>query len=255
MHIVEVILDGFKTYANRTVIGPFDAGFNAICGRGGTGKSNINDAICFVLGITNLKQVRATSKKALIYKEGQAGVTSASVSIVFDNSDEASSPIGYESHKQLTVTRQIMMEGKDKYKVNGRVTQAGKVMDMFKSVGLNVNNPYFFIMQGRINEVSRAKPREILSMIEEAAGTRLYEEKKVRSTKKLEQKDGMLAEVQKACDDDITPRLEELRQQKQGYLEFTRYKQELERLEHTLVAFDFSQLKGKVVYAVNTASK
>ena len=75
MHIVEVILDGFKSYANRTVIGPFDAGFNAICGMNGTGKSNIFDAICFVLGITNLKQVRATSKKALIYKEGQAGVT------------------------------------------------------------------------------------------------------------------------------------------------------------------------------------
>ena len=69
----------------------------------------------------------------------------------------------------------------------GRVTQAGKVMDMFKSVGLNVNNPYFLIMQGRINEVSRAKPREILSMIEDAAGTRLYEEKKASLTKLLEQ--------------------------------------------------------------------
>jgi structural maintenance of chromosome 2 len=57
MHIVEVVLDGFKSYSNRVVVGPFDEGFNAICGMNGTGKSNILDAICFVLGISNLTQV------------------------------------------------------------------------------------------------------------------------------------------------------------------------------------------------------
>lgn len=57
MYLEEIILDGFKSYANRTVISGFDNRFNAITGLNGSGKSNILDAICFVLGITNLSQV------------------------------------------------------------------------------------------------------------------------------------------------------------------------------------------------------
>ncbi len=57
MRVKEVIIDGFKSYANRTVISGFDKSFNAITGRNGTGKSNILDAICFVLGISKLSQV------------------------------------------------------------------------------------------------------------------------------------------------------------------------------------------------------
>ena len=57
MYLEEIILDGFKSYANRTVISGFDSRFNAMTGLNGSGKSNILDAICFVLGITNLSQV------------------------------------------------------------------------------------------------------------------------------------------------------------------------------------------------------
>ena len=114
MHIVEVVLDGFKSYSNRVVVGPFDEGFNAITGENGSGKSNILDAISFVLGITNLDQVRVQSMQGLIYN--QAGVTTASVSVVFNNEKKQDSPIGYEHCNQITVTRQIMMGGKNKYK-------------------------------------------------------------------------------------------------------------------------------------------
>nr|KYP65279.1 Structural maintenance of chromosomes protein 2-1 [Cajanus cajan] len=62
----------------------------------GSGKSNILDSICFVLGITNLQQVRASNLQELVYKQGQAGITKATVSIVFDNSDRSRSPLGYE---------------------------------------------------------------------------------------------------------------------------------------------------------------
>jgi structural maintenance of chromosome 2 len=62
MYIEEIILEGFKSYATRTVISGWDPEFNAITGLNGSGKSNILDAICFVLGITNLKQVSSTFK-------------------------------------------------------------------------------------------------------------------------------------------------------------------------------------------------
>ena len=123
MHIKEVVIDGFKSYAKRTVVGPFDCKFNAITGLNGSGKSNILDSICFVLGISKLAQVRVASMRGLVYKHGQAGVTKASVSIVFDNSDKANSPIGYESHPTITVTRQIVIDGRNKYLINGHNAQ------------------------------------------------------------------------------------------------------------------------------------
>lgn len=73
----------------------------------GSGKSNILDAICFVLGITNLSAVRATNLQDLIYKRGQAGVTKASVTVVFNNEDRDKAPVGFEEYKEITVTRQV----------------------------------------------------------------------------------------------------------------------------------------------------
>lgn len=173
MHIKEVCLEGFKSYATRTVVPGFDPFFNAITGLNGSGKSNILDSICFVLGITNLQQVRASNLQELVYKQGQAGITKATVSVVFDNSDRSRSPLGYEDCPEITVTRQIVVGGRNKYLINGHLAQPSRVQNLFHSVQLNVNNPHFLIMQGRITKVLNMKPPEILSMLEEAAGTRM----------------------------------------------------------------------------------
>jgi structural maintenance of chromosome 2 len=107
MHLQEVIIDGFKSYAQRTVVTGWDEQFNAITGLNGSGKSNILDAICFVLGISNLSQVRAGSLQDLIYKQGQAGITKATVSLVFNNADPKTSPLGQELCETISVTRQV----------------------------------------------------------------------------------------------------------------------------------------------------
>ncbi len=111
MFISEVIIEGFKSYAQRTVISGWDPEFNAITGLNGSGKSNILDAICFVLGISNLSHVRASQLQDLVYKQGQAGITKASVSLVFNNSDSRHSPIGYEHCDTITVNRQVRSLG------------------------------------------------------------------------------------------------------------------------------------------------
>lgn len=107
MYIERVTCNGFKSYSVATHIEDFDREFNAITGENGSGKSNLLDAICFVLGISKLDQVRVTNLNELIYKQGQAGVDKASVTIVFNNSDPAMSPHGYEQLSQITVTRQV----------------------------------------------------------------------------------------------------------------------------------------------------
>ncbi|RDD42260.1 Structural maintenance of chromosomes protein 2 [Trichoplax sp. H2] len=239
MHIKQVVIDGFKSYAQRTEVNNFDPLFNAITGLNGSGKSNILDSICFVLGISNLQQVRAGSLQDLVYKSGQAGVTKATVTITFDNQDKKQSPLGYETHDEITVTRQVVIGGRNKYLINGVNANNTRVQDLFRSVQLNVNNPHFLIMQGRITKVLNMKPPEILAMIEEAAGTRMYESKKASAQRTIEKKESKLVEISNILNDEITPTLNKLKQERSSYLEYQKITREIEHLTKLCVAYNF----------------
>ncbi|KAL8217998.1 hypothetical protein R6Q57_021371 [Mikania cordata] len=254
MHIKEVCLEGFKSYATRTVVPGFDPFFNAITGLNGSGKSNILDSICFVLGITNLQQVRASNLQELVYKQGQAGITKATVSVVFDNSDRSRSPLGYEDCTEITVTRQIVVGGRNKYLINGHLAQPSRVQNLFHSVQLNVNNPHFLIMQGRITKVLNMKPPEILSMLEEAAGTRMYETKKDAALKTLEKKQGKVDEINKLLDQEILPALEKLRKERLQYMQWSNRNAELDRLKRFCIAYEYVQaekIRDNAVHGVD----
>ncbi|XP_078728608.1 structural maintenance of chromosomes protein 2 isoform X2 [Lampetra fluviatilis] len=240
MYIKSIVVDGFKSYAQRTEISDWDPLFNAITGLNGSGKSNILDAVCFVLGISNLSQVRAASLQELVYKNGQAGVTKATVSITFDNRDRKQSPLGFEGHAEITVTRQVVIGGRNKYLINGVNATTARVQDLFRSVGLNVNNPHFLIMQGRITKVLNMKPPEILAMIEEAAGTRMYESKKLAAQKTIEKKEAKLKEINDVLDEEISPTLEKLKQERTSYLEYSKLCRELDSLRRLVIAHQFS---------------
>ncbi|QDS69746.1 hypothetical protein FKW77_010105 [Venturia effusa] len=246
MRVIEVVIDGFKSYAVRTVISGWDESFNSITGLNGSGKSNILDSICFVLGITNMSTVRATNLQDLIYKRGQAGVTKASVTIVFDNRDKSKSPIGFEEYAQISVTRQIVLGGTSKYLINGHRAQQHTVQNLFQSVQLNINNPNFLIMQGRITKVLNMKPVEILSMIEEAAGTRMYEDRRDKAIKNMAKKQLKVQEITELLKDEIDPKLEKLRQEKRAFLDFQQTQNDLERLTKLVVAHDFIRGKEKL---------
>ncbi|XP_055886357.1 structural maintenance of chromosomes protein 2-like [Biomphalaria glabrata] len=239
MHIKSIVIDGFKSYAQRTEINGFDPLFNAITGLNGSGKSNILDSICFLLGISNLSQVRAGNLQDLVYKSGQAGVTKATVSITFDNQDKNQTPLGYEQYDEITVTRQVIIGGRNKYLINGSNATNMRVQDLFQSVQLNVNNPHFLIMQGRITKVLNMKPPEILSMIEEAAGTRLYETKKEAAQRTIEKKDAKLRELDSVLNEDIAPTLTKLREERSSYLEYQKIIRQLEHLNKLYIAYQF----------------
>ncbi|XP_038075031.1 structural maintenance of chromosomes protein 2-like [Patiria miniata] len=239
MYIKEIVIDGFKSYAQRTEIKGFDPLFNAITGLNGSGKSNILDSICFLLGISNLTQVRAGSLQELVYKGGQAGVTKATVTITFDNRDKKQSPLGYETFDEITVSRQVVIGGRNKYLINGSNANNSRVQDLFCSVQLNVNNPHFLIMQGRITKVLNMKPPEILAMIEEAAGTRMYENKKASAQKTIEKKDAKLKEIDSIMSEEITPTLTRLKEERSNYLEYQKVMRELEHLSRLHIAYQF----------------
>ncbi|KAJ4470193.1 condensin complex subunit SMC2 [Lentinula aciculospora] len=249
MRIEELVVEGFKSYPVRTQITGWDPSFNAITGLNGTGKSNILDAISFVLGLTNMSTMRAQNQADLVYKRGQAGVTKASVTIVFDNSDKEKSPIAYETWKQITVTRQFGLPNVSKYLINGHKHTQQDVQSLFQSVQLNINNPNFVIMQGRITKVLNMRPQEILGMVEEAAGTRMFEERKDAARKKMSKKDKRMQEVTSILNEEITPKLNKLREEKRSFLEYQRSEKELEQLNRVLTAWEFQSLTQKVANA------
>ncbi|XP_053658501.1 structural maintenance of chromosomes protein 2 [Anopheles marshallii] len=242
MYIKSIVIDGFKSYGRRTEVQGFDPEFNAITGLNGTGKSNILDSICFVLGISNLVHVRATSLQDLVYKSGQAGITKATVTLIFDNSNPNQCPIGFENCREISITRQIVVGGKNKYLINGKSVQNKRVQDLFCAVQLNVNNPNFLIMQGRITKVLNMKPHEILSMIEEAAGTSMYEAKRDSALKLIERKDTKLNELYAVIREEIEPKLEKLRKEREHYIEFQKVCRDIEYLTRLYVSYRYLQL-------------
>ncbi|KAJ3835823.1 condensin complex subunit SMC2 [Lentinula raphanica] len=255
MRIEELVIEGFKSYPVRTQITGWDPSFNAITGLNGTGKSNILDAISFVLGLTNMSTMRASNQLDLIYKRGQAGVSKASVTIVFDNSDKEKSPIAYESWKQITVTRQFGVPNISKYLINGHKHTQQDVQSLFQSVQLNINNPNFVIMQGRITKVLNMRPQEILGMVEEAAGTRMFEERKDAARKKMSKKDKRMQEVTSILNEEITPKLNKLREEKRSFLEYQKSEKELEQLNRVLTAWEYQSLVQAVANAKDEIEK
>ncbi|CAG7851116.1 Structural maintenance of chromosomes protein 2 Short=SMC protein 2; Short=SMC-2; AltName: Full=Chromosome assembly protein XCAP-E; AltName: Full=Chromosome-associated protein E [Serendipita indica DSM 11827] len=246
MYLEELILEGFKSYPVRTSITGWDPSFSAVTGLNGSGKSNILDAICFVLGLTNLSQVRATNQQDLIYKRGQAGITRASVTAVFNNSDRSKSPVGLEQCSQITVTRQIALPNVSKYLLNGHKSTQQAVQLLFQGVQLNINNPNFLIMQGRITKVLNMRPPEILGLIEEAAGTRMYEERKDKAKKTMTKKEKRVQEITSLLDEEITPKLDKLRDEKRSFLAYQKRSTEIERLTRLLMAWEWNESTERV---------
>ena len=168
------------------------------------------------------------------------------MTIVFDNRDKKKSPIGFEEYAQISVTRQIVLGGTSKYLINGHRAQQHTVQNLFQSVQLNINNPNFLIMQGRITKVLNMKPQEILAMIEEAAGTRMFEDRRDKAFKTMAKKEMKVQEITALLQEEIDPKLEKLRQEKRAFLDFQQAQSDLERMTKLVVAYDYLRSKEKL---------
>uniref|UniRef100_A0AC34GRX0 SMC hinge domain-containing protein n=1 Tax=Panagrolaimus sp. ES5 TaxID=591445 RepID=A0AC34GRX0_9BILA len=246
MRLKKLEIEGFKSYANRVVITDFDKSFNAITGYNGTGKSNVLDAICFVLGISNIKQVRAQHLADLIYKQGQAGISKASVAATFEHNDKNHRVPGFDLGKDIVVRRQIVLNGRSTYTVNGSNATNNKIADMFRSVGMNVNNPHFLIMQGRIGKVLNMNPKEIIAMVEEAVGVRIYESRKVTCIRLIEKKQTKMEEISRILDENIQPMIQKLTSERDQYLRFDRLNIEIQKLNKRITAYEYIQTEQNI---------
>ena len=251
MLLREVVVEGFKSYGEKVVLGPLDAEFNAITGLNGSGKSNLLDAVCFVMGMRSLSQMRASKQDELVYKRGQAGIRTATVTLEFDNSNTKTSPPAYTHCKTLTVTRQVILGGRDRHLVNGKALSQGELRMLFHSVQLNILNPHFLVQQGSIGKVVKMRPGDIKSMLEEAAGTKMYDVKRAESIHKIDRKERELQEVESVLQEEITPGLNALKEERQAYVAWTQNTTRLDQLRriHSFLSFKATVKSRKTLEA------
>ncbi len=184
MRLKHISLSGFKSFVDPTRI-PFPSDMSAVVGPNGCGKSNIIDAVRWVLGEGSAKNLRGDSMSDVIFNGSVARPASsrASVELVFDNS---SGRLGgeYSSYSEISVKRQVDYEGLSSYYLNGSSCRRKDITDIFLGTGLGPRS-YAVIEQEMATKLISSKPEELRSHIEEVAGISVYKERRKETESRI----------------------------------------------------------------------
>jgi len=177
MRLKSIKLAGFKSFVDPTTV-PFPSNMTAVVGPNGCGKSNIIDAVRWVMGESSAKYLRGESMTDVIFNGSSARkpVGQASIELVFDNSD-GSAPGEFVKFNEISVKRRVSREGQSEYFLNGSKCRRRDITDLFLGTGLGPRS-YAIIEQGMISRLIEAKPEELRVYIEEAAGISKYKERR-----------------------------------------------------------------------------
>ncbi len=189
--IQRLVMQGFKSF-NKKIAVPFSPTFSVVCGPNGSGKSNINDAICFVLGRTSAKSMRAERLHELIFHGGKSKEAAevASVTLYLDNSKKE---FPFEQDF-ITVTRKVNKNGVSVYKLNDDTVTRQQILDVLATARIFPDG-YNIVLQGDVTQIIEMDPVERRSVIDEIAGIKEYDEKKMKSQKEFEKVEQKLKEV------------------------------------------------------------
>ena len=190
MHIKTVAIQGFKSYSDRTVVGPFHKGHNVVVGRNGSGKSNFFSAIEFVLS-NEFSNLRVEQRCSLLHEGTGPRPINASVEIVFDNSDRRF-PVDSD---EVSIKRSIGAK-KDQFYLNSKLaTNKSEVVGLLETAGFSYSNPYYIVKQGQINSIACCSEKERLKVVKEVAGTEVYTEKRKAAEEDLAATDLVVNQV------------------------------------------------------------
>ena len=184
MRLKSIKLAGFKSFVDATTV-PFPTNLSAIVGPNGCGKSNIIDAIRWVMGESSARYLRGESMADVIFNgsSGRKAVGQASIELIFDNSD-ASLGGEYARYAEIGVRRQVNRDGKSDYFLNNSRCRRKDITDIFLGTGLGPRS-YAIIEQGMISRLIEARPEELRVYIEEAAGVSKYKERRKETETRL----------------------------------------------------------------------
>ncbi|KAK8741259.1 hypothetical protein OTU49_002582 [Cherax quadricarinatus] len=239
MYIRQIIIQGFKSYREQTVIDPFDPRHNVVVGRNGSGKSNFFYAIQFVLS-DEFNHLRAEQRQALLHEGTGPRVISAFVEIIFDNAD-GRIPID----KNEVCLRRVIGAKKDQYFLNRKAVTKLDVMNLLESAGFSRSNPYYIVKQGKINQMATAPDSQRLKLLREVAGTRVYDERREESKvilKETQSKREKIEEFLRTIED----RLQTLEEEKEELKEYQKYDKMRRALEYTIHDRELKETRKKL---------
>ena len=194
MRLKQIILIGFKSFAKRSVINVGD-GLLGLVGPNGCGKSNIVDALRWVMGESRATQLRQELNTDIIFNgaAGQRAADWCSVELLLAN--DGSRDLGmWGEYAELSVRRQIEREGDSSYFINGQRVRRRDVVDLFAGTGSGARS-YGIVEQERITTIVRAEPRRIRAHLEEAAGVAIYKERRRETESKIGSAQASLARL------------------------------------------------------------
>ena len=177
MHLKHIKLAGFKSFVDPTTVS-FPGNLCAIVGPNGCGKSNIIDAVRWVMGESSAKHLRGESMTDVIFSgsNSRKPVGQASIELVFDNS-EGTLKGEYAGFSEIAIKRKVTRDGHNNYYLNGVRCRRRDIVDIFLGTGLGPRS-YSIIEQGMISRLIEARPEELRVYIEEAAGISKYKERR-----------------------------------------------------------------------------
>lgn len=242
MFLKRIELEGFKSFADRSIIN-FDDDVVGIVGPNGCGKSNINDAIRWVLGEQSVKSLRGNSMSDVIFNGSmdRRKVNTASVTLVFDNSDH----LLHIDYDEVEITRKLHRQsGEGEYYINKTPCRLKDITNLVMDTGLGKDS-LSIISQGNISSFADSKPEERRALFEEAAGVAKYKKRKNESLSKLNRTEDNLSRLE-----DIIVELEKqltpLKRQAAKAKIYLEKKEALEEIEVSVLADEITSLKNQI---------
>ncbi|MEY3183057.1 MAG: hypothetical protein RLZ35_1042 [Pseudomonadota bacterium] len=224
MRLKRIKLSGFKSFVDPTTL-DLNSDLVAVVGPNGCGKSNVIDAVRWVMGESSARHLRGESMTDVIFNGSTARkpVGQASVALEFDNSDGS---LGgeYASYAEISVRRTVTRDGESQYYLNGTRCRRKDVTEVFLGTGLGPRS-YAIIEQGMISRVIEAKPEELRLFLEEAAGISLYKERRRETERRMSHTRDNLARLQD-LNQEQEKQLERLKRQSESAAKYQSYRQE-----------------------------
>ncbi len=251
MRLTCIQLAGFKSFVEPTALN-FVANRTAIVGPNGCGKSNVIDAVRWVMGESSAKHLRGDAMTDVIFN-GSASRRSqgmASVELVFDNSDKRLAG-QYAALNSLSIKRRLSRDGDNQFFINGEKCRRRDVTDLFSGTGLGPR-AYAIIEQGTIARLIDAKPDELRSFIEEAAGLSKYKERRRETATRIEHSRDNLARLQDIAQE-VQQQIDRLSQQAQAAEQFRALKARIRAAQGQIKALQWQELQTALAAAQGQA--
>ncbi len=236
MKPIKLELIGFKSFFNHTVIHFMD-GINCIVGPNGCGKSNIVDAIRWVLGEQAPSRIRGKSMDSVIFAGTEKFTASgmAEVSFYFEN-DEKNLPPQYNSYDEICITRRIFRTGESEYMINKMSCRLTDIVELFLGTGFGTR-AYSIIDQGTITSFATSSPEDRRLMVEEAAGITKYRNRKKVAISRLEQTENNLLRISDVIKE-IDRQISVIQKQAKKAEKYKKLKEELNKTELKRVRYE-----------------